>query len=143
MMYTCSSSWQLFNAASSEGNNSAPGQSTAGLDVRTTFRRLGNAPFGSDSNVLRPMMMVFPVVSALKRFKSLGNQNKSLFSKPIALCRSMAAIIDIFILSNSYLSGDVRMRVVINQFKVLKLKVKDALHIWVDTHLRQGTRLAA
>ena len=49
------------------------------MEERTTFRRLGNAPFGSDSNVLRPMMIVFPVVNALKRFRSLGSQNKSLF----------------------------------------------------------------
>lgn len=79
MMYTFSSAWQLSKAASSEVNTSAPGHSAAGLEERTTFRRLGNAPFGSDSNVLRPMMIVFPVVNALKRFRSLGSQNKSLF----------------------------------------------------------------
>ena len=45
----------------------------------TTFLRLGSAPFGSDSKVFLPIMMVFPVVNALKRFKSLGNQKSSLF----------------------------------------------------------------
>ena len=40
----------------------------------------GKAPLGSDSNVFRPMMIVFPVVSALKRFRSLGSQNNNLFS---------------------------------------------------------------
>ena len=56
--------------------------------------------------------MVFPVVNALKRFKSLGSQNKSLFWKPIALRRSTAAIIDILlILSYSYCTRYVIMRV--------------------------------
>ena len=58
------------------------------------FLRLGNAPFGSDSKVLRPISMVFPVVNALKRFKSFGNQKRSLFSKPIAMRRSTAAMMD-------------------------------------------------
>ena len=38
------------------------------------------APLGSDSKVFRPMMIVFPVVSVLKRFRSLGSQNNNLFS---------------------------------------------------------------
>ena len=42
--------------------------------------------------------IVFPVVSALKRFKSLGNQKRSLFSNPIAMRRSTAAIIDILLI---------------------------------------------
>ena len=33
-----------------------------------------------ESKVFRPMMIVFPVVSALKRFRSLGSQNNNLFS---------------------------------------------------------------
>ena len=41
---------------------------------RTMLRRLGKAPFGNDSKVLRPMMMVLPVVSDLKRFRSSGSQ---------------------------------------------------------------------
>lgn len=40
-----SSAWQL-SAASSEVNTSAPGHSAAGLEERTTFRRLGNALSG-------------------------------------------------------------------------------------------------
>ena len=48
------------------------------LEVTGTFKR--NAPLGSDSKVFRPMMIVFPVVSALKRFRSLGSQNNNLFS---------------------------------------------------------------
>ena len=42
--------------------------------------RQGKAPLGSDSKVFRPMMIVFPVVSVLKRFRSLGSQNNNLFS---------------------------------------------------------------
>ena len=76
MIYTCSSSRQLCRAASSEGKTSAPGHSVAGFEDNTTFLRLGNAPFGRDSKVLRPIIIVFPVVSDLKRFKSLGNQKK-------------------------------------------------------------------
>ena len=114
MIYTCSSSLQLCKAAVSEGNTSVPGHCIAGLEEITTFLRFGNAPFGSDSKVFRPITMVFPVVNALKRFKSLGNQNKSLFWKPIALRRSTAAIIDILlILSYSYCTRYVRMRVII------------------------------
>ena len=114
MIYTCSSSLQLCKAAVSEGNTSAPGHCNAGLEEITTFLRFGNAPFGSDSKVFRPITMVFPVVNALKRFKSLGSQNKSLFWKPIALRRSRAAIIDILlILSYSYCTRYVRMRVII------------------------------
>ena len=41
----------------------------SGLEDKTIFLRLGNAPFGNDSKVLRPISMVFPVVNALKRFK--------------------------------------------------------------------------
>lgn len=55
------------------------GHTVSGRVDNTTFLRLGNAPFGSDSKVFLPIMMVFPVVSALKRFKSLGNQKSSLF----------------------------------------------------------------
>ena len=114
LIYTCSSSLQLCKAAVSEGNTSAPGHCIAGLEEITTFLRFGNAPFGSDSKVFRPITMVFPVVNALKRFKSLGNQNKSLFWKPIALRRSTAAIIDILlILSYSYCTRYVRVRVII------------------------------
>ena len=63
-----------------EGKISAPGHRVSGRVDNTILRRFGKAPLGSDSNVFRPMMMVFPVVSALKRFKSLGSQNNSLFS---------------------------------------------------------------
>ena len=90
----CSSSRQLFKAASSEGKTSAPGHTVSGLEDKTIFLRLGNAPFGNDSKVLRPISIVFPVVNALKRFKSFGNQKRSLFSKPIAMRRSTAAMID-------------------------------------------------
>ena len=101
LINTCTSSLQLCKAASSEGKTSAPGHSVAGLEDKTMFLRLGNAPFGSDSKVLRPISMVFPVVNALKRFKSLGNQKRSLFSKPIAIRRSTAAMIDILLILNS------------------------------------------
>ena len=42
------------------------------LEVRKA--ELGNVPLGSDKKVFLPIMMVCPVVSALKRFRSLGNQ---------------------------------------------------------------------
>lgn len=74
-----SSGAQALSASSSDGKLSAPGKFKFGLLVSTMFLRLGNAPLGNDSKVFRPMMMVFPVVSALKRFRSLGNQNNSLF----------------------------------------------------------------
>ena len=111
----CSSSLQLCKAASSEGKTSAPGHSVAGLEDKTMFLRLGNAPFGSDSKVLRPISMVFPVVNALKRFKSLGNQKRSLFSKPIAIRRSTAAMIDILLIKlHGYCSCNMRMRVIVH-----------------------------
>ena len=69
-----------------------PEHTVSGLEDKTIFLRLGNAPFGNDSKVLRPISMVFPVVNALKRFKSFGNQKRSLFSKPIAMRRSTAAM---------------------------------------------------
>ena len=77
---------------------SAPGKLFAGLEERTILRRLGSAPLGSDSNVFRPIIIVFPVVSALKRLRSLGSQNKSLFLKPIAIWRSTAAIMLILLI---------------------------------------------
>ena len=96
-------------------NTSAPGHSVAGLEDKTMFLRLGNAPFGSDSKVLRPISMVFPVVNALKRFKSLGNQKRSLFSKPIAIRRSTAAMIDILLIKlHGYCSRNMRMRVIVH-----------------------------
>ena len=57
----------------------------------------GREYFCTDSNVFLPMMMVFPVVNALKRFKSLGSQNNNLFWKPIPKLRSTAAMILIMI----------------------------------------------
>ena len=54
-------------------------------------------PLGSDSKVLRPMMIVCPVVKALKRFKSLGSQYNNLFSNPMPWLRAIATIIEIFI----------------------------------------------
>jgi hypothetical protein len=68
------------------------------LRVSTQLRLLGNAPLGRLSNVLRPITMVWPVVSALKRFRSFGNQYISLFSNPMALLRATAAIILIILL---------------------------------------------
>lgn len=50
-----------------------------------------------DSKVLRPMMIVCPVVKALKRFKSLGSQYNNLFSNPMPWLRAIATIIEIFI----------------------------------------------
>ena len=44
------------------------------LEYTTTFLRFGKAPFGRESYVLRPMIIVCPVVNALKRFRSLGSQ---------------------------------------------------------------------
>ena len=44
------------------------------LRESTMFRRLGSAPLGSERNVLLPIIIVCPVVSSLKRFRSLGNQ---------------------------------------------------------------------
>ena len=38
----------------------------------TILRRLGKAPFGSDSNVFLPMMIVCPVVSIRNRVMSDG-----------------------------------------------------------------------
>lgn len=70
----------VFKASSREGNTSAPGHWVSGCVDKTILRRFGKAPLGSDSNVFRPMMIVFPVVSALKRFRSLGSQNNNLFS---------------------------------------------------------------
>lgn len=46
---------------------------------------------------LRPMMIVCPVVKALKRFKSLGSQYNNLFSNPMPWLRAIATIIEIFI----------------------------------------------
>ena len=149
MIYTCSSSLQLFNAFSREGNTSQPGKALAER-LNTTFRRLGKAPLGNDRYVLRPIMMVCPVVSALKRFKSLGNQYSSLFSKPMARFLATAAITltiifslyryDVISLYRDF-SLNMWMRVITHKFEVFILEVKDALHIWIDLHCRQWTRL--
>ena len=42
----------------------------------------------------------------------------------------------------AYRCFDVRMRVIINQFEILVLEIKDAFHIRVDFHPRQLARLA-
>ena len=73
-----SSGAQLCNASDSEEKCSQPAKTDCVL-LNTTLRLFGNAPLGSDRKVFRPMMMVWPVVSALKRFRSLGNQYISLF----------------------------------------------------------------
>ena len=73
IMYIISSLLQLCRASSSELNVSQPGKELS-LRERTMFLRFGNAPFGSERNVLLPMMIVCPVVSSLKRLRSFGSQ---------------------------------------------------------------------
>ena len=91
MMYTISSLLQLCSASSSELKVSVPGNDVS-LRERTMFLRFGNAPLGSERNVLLPMIIVCPVVSSLKRFRSFGSQYTSLFSKPMALFLAIAAM---------------------------------------------------
>ena len=73
MTYTISSFVQLARASSNELNVSQPGNSFSFRDS-TMFLRFGNAPFGSERNVLLPIMIVCPVVSPLNLFRSFGNQ---------------------------------------------------------------------
>ncbi len=95
MMNISSSSLQCDRASCKLLNVSAPGKTAALFLLSTILRRLGNAPLGKDSNVLRPMMMVCPVVSALKRFRSSGSRYSKRFSKPMARLRAIATITDI------------------------------------------------
>ena len=67
-----SSSLQWDKAISNEGKHSAPAKAAPSRRLNTIFRRLGSAPLGSDSKVLRPMMIVCPVVKALKTFQIVG-----------------------------------------------------------------------
>jgi hypothetical protein len=38
---------------------------------------------------------------------------------------------------------DVRVWIVVDQFKILDLKIKDRLDIWIDLHSRQWAKLSA
>ena len=71
-------------ASSIEWHTTTSGAAKSSLRVTTTFRRPGNAPFGSESNVLRPMMMGLPIVTDLKCFKSAGRWHRSPPLFPIA-----------------------------------------------------------
>ena len=73
-------------------------KSASGKVVSTTFLRLGSAPLGSDSKVLRPMRTACPVVSSLKRFISLGRCQSNCKFLPIALSSAIAAMIDIVLI---------------------------------------------
>lgn len=88
-----SSALTVFNAAWTELHVFTFGYSFA-EEVITMLSRLGNAPFGSDSNVRRPIITVCPDVRALNLFKSAGKwHNKPLFL-PIARFSATAAMIE-------------------------------------------------
>src|SRR5690625_4507588 len=65
--------------------------------VSTILRRLGNT-LPIESNVLRPMIIVCPVVLSLKNFKSSGKCHGISFSKPMTRFLSIATNREIIIL---------------------------------------------
>ena len=106
---------------------------------------VGQRSFGeSDPNVLRPMMMVCPVVSASKRFRSSGSRYSKRFSKPMARsrCNSYDNGYHVGMVRGLYgnRTGNVRPRIIVFQCEVFELEVEDAFHVRIELHARQGTR---
>lgn len=94
MMNASGSADAISMASVTEWAVSVDGALQSGSEVMTMLRRLGSAPLGSDSNVWRPIMTVWPVVSALKRLRSSEIWYMSSPLRPIAPRDAvMAAII--------------------------------------------------
>lgn len=144
MMNISSSSLQCDRASCKLLNVSAPGKTAALFLLSTILRRLGNAPLGKDSNVLRPMMMVCPVVSALKRFRSSGKPVQQAVFKTdgTVACNSYDNGYHVGMVRGLYgnRTGNVRPRIIVFQCEVFELEVEDAFHVRIELHARQGTR---
>lgn len=143
MMNISSSSLQCDRASCKLLNVSAPGKTAALFLLSTILRRLGNAPLGKDSNVLRPMMMVCPVVSALKRFRSSGSRYSKRFQTDgTVACNSYDNGYHVGMVRGLYgnRTGNVRPRIIVFQCEVFELEVEDAFHVRIELHARQGTR---
>ncbi len=146
MMNTSSPSLHCCRASSKELYLSHPGNSVVPR-LSTTLRLLGSAPLGNDSNVRRPMIMVWPVVSALKRLRSLGNQYSSLLLWPMARLRATAAMMlmlfvmyVLLLMLYAHFRAYVVPRVVSFQTEVFIFEVEQALNVLVQNHSRQLSR---
>ena len=84
-----------------------------------------------DSNVLRPMIMVWPMVSALNRFRSAGSRHGRPPSAPIVPFRATAAT-RVISARSSYgdRSLDSRVRVVVQDPDVIDTESVDLAHPW-------------
>src|SRR5574343_189181 len=97
MMKTVSALAASCSAASSEPASSAPGAAKSACRLITMLRRPGRGRKrgGSDSQVLRPMITVWPLVSALKWAMSSGMFQISVLSLPITRFLATAAMMTI------------------------------------------------
>src|SRR5580698_708600 len=139
-----------FASASADGRSGAaftvsrPGRQSA-RRVTTKLNRPGSGSPARASNVFRPMTTGIPHVVFLKNFISLGKCQSNLLSLPIALL-VLAATMRLMIMVKS-LNGDGRfyrrVRLVILQGKVFKLKAKDIFYSRVECHHGKGKRLTA
>src|SRR5690606_3783221 len=113
----------------------------------TTFVRLGNG-LPTDSYVLRPIITAWPEVVRLKKRKSLGRCQSSLFSLPMAPVSAAATMADtkgFFIYNNlnGYRCLNMRIRLVVGQLEILITERKNILHQRVEPHPGQHPRFPA
>ena len=136
-----------FSTAARSLTTTAPGSVfSPGASVRetTTLRRRGSGR-PSDSHVFRPITTVCPVVCSLKNFKSSGNRHGIFPPAPMTRFSPSAAmafqVISVAIFLHRNRRFDARMRVVFEQFNVLKFEILQIFDRRVEPHARQ--RLAA
>ena len=101
--------------------------------LSTILRRLGNAPLGKDSNVLRPMMMVCPVVECLEALQVVRKPVQQAVFKTDGLfaCNSYDNGYHVGMVRGLYgnRTGNVRPRIIVFQCEVFELEVEDAFHV--------------
>ena len=121
-------------AASSVAKTSAPSSARPGLRLTTMLRRPGSG-LPTSSQVLRPMMIAWPIVTFLKCFRSSGMRQGTLPSLPMTPSSPMATTIASGAARRrSYrdLGRDVRMRVVAFDREVLEAEGEEILRLGID-----------